>query len=152
MSDAAGGTAEVLARFRPRGVRIVGAVVFTILAASPFVTWIFLPDSARDRFVGADLVLLTFLYGLFFAAGYAVLRCRVDATDEALVIVNGYRRREMLWADIARLGLPSGAPFARVETHDDQSINLLGIQGSDGAYAREATRQLRRMHQERTAR
>ena len=152
MAAAHGGSGgdAVLERFRPRGVRIVGGAVFTILALSPVVTWLLLPDSARDRFVGADLALTIFLYALFGGAGYAVLRCRVDATDETLVVVNGYRRHELAWTDIARLGLPQGAPFARLETRDDRSIQMLGIQGSDGAYAKEATLRLRRMHQERT--
>lgn len=141
---------DVLARYRPRGVRVVGAVVFTVLALSPFLTWLLLPETARDRFVGADLVLLLFLGALFAAAGYAVLRCRVDVTGRGLVVVNGYRTHHLAWHDIARLGLPSGAPFARLETVDDRSLNLLGIQGSDGAYAREAVRELRRTHAERT--
>ncbi|QWC85205.1 PH domain-containing protein [Nocardioidaceae bacterium] len=143
------GASEPLVRYRPRGVRVVGAVVFAVLALSPVVTWLLLPQTARDRFVGADLVLLLFLALLFAVAGYAVLRCRVDATERGLVVVNGFRTHDLPWAEVARLGLPRGAPFARVETLDDRSLNMLGIQGSDGAYAKEAVRHLARMNQER---
>jgi len=59
------------------------------------------------------------------------------------VVVNGYRRREYEWAEIVAVHLPPGAPWMTLDLSDGTTASALGIQGSDGARARTAVRQLR---------
>ena len=74
----------------------------------------------------------------------ALMRCRVSATPERLVVVNGYRRRELeLGRRSSRCSLPTGAPWATLDLADGTTVAAMGIQGSDGARARTAIRELR---------
>ena len=85
---------------------------------------------------------LVFLFGLAFLAWFALVRSRVVADADRLVVVNGYRTHVYEWAEVvairlrrARRGRPSTSPTAR--------RSAMAIQGSDGARARTAVRQLR---------
>jgi hypothetical protein len=59
------------------------------------------------------------------------------------VVVNGFRRREYEWPEIIAVHLPPGAPWAVLDLSDGTSAPAMGIQGSDGARAATAVRQLR---------
>ena len=47
------------------------------------------------------------------------------------------------WSDIKGFAMNTGAPWPTLVTNDDERVMLFGIQGSDGAYAREAVAYLR---------
>ena len=61
-------------------------------------------------------------FGLIgFAAFYALVRSRVVAETDRLVVVNGYRRREYDWAEVLAVHLPPGAPWAVLDLADGTS-------------------------------
>jgi hypothetical protein len=129
--------------WRPLGVRLAGWFFGVMLLVVTVAAWLTVPQSVRDGTTpGQRLTLLGF--GVLGAALlHALMRCRVEATAERLVVVNGYRRREFTWAEVLSVSLPVGAPWATLDLADGTSVSAMGIQGSDGDRARAAVRELR---------
>jgi hypothetical protein len=69
----------------------------------------------------------------------------VEAHADRLVVVNGYRRREYAWAQVIAVHLPPGAPWVTLDLADGETAAAMGIQGSDGARAQQAARELKRL-------
>ena len=65
------------------------------------------------------------------------------ATETGLMVVNGYRTRRFEWSQVIGVSLPRGAPWATLDLSDGTTVSVMGIQGSDGARARRAVRELR---------
>jgi hypothetical protein len=105
--------------------------------------WFSFDEETRARFTPFQRGTLVFLGLLGFAVFYALVRSRVVATADRLIVVNGFRRREYEWPEIIAVHLPPGAPWAVLDLSDGTSAPAMGIQGSDGARATTAVRQLR---------
>lgn len=139
-----GPTAVPLPRtWRPLGVRLAGWFFGTMLLVVCVVMWLtFDPEVRAGVTLGQRLTLVGF--GVLAAVVMnALMRCRVSATPERLVVVNGYRRRELSWPQVVAVSLPTGAPWATLDLADGTTVAAMGIQGSDGARARTAIRELR---------
>jgi hypothetical protein len=67
----------------------------------------------------------------------------VVARREGLLVVNGFRSRELEWAEVIAVHLPPGAPWVVFDLADGTTASAMGIQGSDGARAQAAVRELR---------
>ena len=106
-------------------------------------TWIGFDAETRARFTPFQRLTLLVLGLLAFAAWFALVRSRVVAEDERLVVVNGYRRREFAWPQVLAVRLPPGAPWVTLDLADGTTVSAMGIQGSDGTRARQAVRELR---------
>jgi hypothetical protein len=122
----------------------VAGVVFggALLVVCAF-AWFGFDEETRAKFTPFQRGTLVFLGLLGFAVFYALVRSRVVATAERLVVINGFRRREYEWPEIIAVHLPPGAPWAVLDLSDGTSAAAMGIQGSDGARASTAVRQLR---------
>jgi len=129
--------------WRPFGARLAGAVFGAALLVVCAFAWFSFDDETRAKFTIFQRGTLVFLGLLAFAAWYALVRSRVVAEPDRLVVVNGYRRRELEWAEIVAVHLPPCAPWVTLDLSDGTTLAALGIQGSDGARARTAVRQLR---------
>jgi hypothetical protein len=77
------------------------------------------------------------------AIGHALARCRVDADEEGLTLVNGYRTHRLAWQQVVAVTLRPGSPWAVLDLSDGTTRSAMGIQGSDGNRAVRHTRQLR---------
>jgi hypothetical protein len=141
-SDAAG-LPELPRTYRPLGPRIVAVVLVVGLGVVCVMAWFAFPPDTRAAFTGFQRITVVFLALLVLACVHALTRSRVRATRERLVIVNGYRRRELDWAQVVAVRMPPGAPWARLDLTDGSEISAMGIQGSDGDRARAAVRDLR---------
>ena len=120
------------------------ALVFgTVLLVVCAFAWFGFDDETRARFTLFQRGTLVFLGLLFYSAGYAMARSRVVAEADRLVVVNGYRRHDYEWAEVLAVHLPPGAPWAVLDLADGTSQSAMGIQGSDGARAQRAVRELR---------
>jgi hypothetical protein len=86
---------------------------------------------------------LVFFGLLGFALWFALVRSRVVAEAERLVVVNGYRRHEYAWPQVVAVRMPPGAPWVTLDLADGTSAAAMGIQGSDGDRAKRAVRELR---------
>lgn len=129
--------------WRPFGVRMAGIVFGAGLAIVLAGAWISFPERVKDEFNLWQRLTTLGLLALFAAAEYGLMRCRAVATPEGLTVVNGYTRHDLAWAQIVAVHMPPGAPWAVLDLDDGNTCSVMAIQGSDGARARRAVRQLR---------
>ncbi|MBD8869715.1 PH domain-containing protein [Nocardioides donggukensis] len=129
--------------WRPLGVRLAGTALGGMLLIVCAAAWIAFPPEVKETFSFFQRATLLFLGGLAFSAWFALVRSRLVATDAGLVVVNGYRRRDLEWAEVVAVHLPSGAPWAVLDLADGNTCPVMAIQGSDGARARRDLAQLR---------
>ena len=143
-TGAAGSDLPSLPRtWRPLGPRLAGLVFGVALLVVVIVAWITLGAETRAKFTPFQIGTVLVLGGLGYATMYALVRSRVVAEVDRLVVVNGYRRRELEWAEVIAIRLPQGAPWATLDLSDGTTISAMGIQGSDGPRAHQAVRELR---------
>lgn len=142
-SDGSGRELVLPHTWRPLGVRMAGFTAGALLLVLALAAWVLMPASVRDDFSMIQRITMVALTLGAYTAGYALLRSRVTAEDTRLVVVNGYRRREFEYAEIIGVHLPPGAPWVTLDLADGTSVSAMGIQGSDGARAQLAVRQLR---------
>ncbi|MBZ5741126.1 PH domain-containing protein [Nocardioides mangrovi] len=129
--------------WRPLGVRVAAVVLGGGLLVICALTWIGFDDETRARFTAFQRGTLVALGLLVFTLFYALVRSRVVAEADRLVVVNGYRRREYDWAQVVAVHLPPGAPWVTLDLADGTTVSAMGIQGSDGLRAKRAARDLR---------
>ncbi|WP_395691666.1 PH domain-containing protein [Nocardioides sp.] len=136
--------------WRPYGVRLAGAVLGGGLLMICAVTWFTFDQETRDKFtIFQKLTLIAIGIGIFLLF-HALVRSRVLATEDRLVVVNGYRRHDYEWAQVVAVRFPAGAPWVTLDLADGTTAAAMGIQGSDGTRARRAARELRGVLEERT--
>lgn len=129
--------------WRPLGPRIMGAVLLVGLFAVSAVAWFSLKADVKAKFSGSEKGTLFFFALLVVVLVHALTRSRVEVRDDGLTVVNGYRRRDLDWAQVVAVHMPSGAPWVTLDLADGSTCAAMGIQASDGARARTAVRQLR---------
>jgi hypothetical protein len=131
--------------WRPLGPRVMGIAVGAGLVVICVFSWFTFDPETRERFTPFQKGTLIALGLLAFSLLHALIRPRVEAHHDRLVVVNGYRRREYAWAQIIAVHLPPGAPWVTLDLANGETAAAMGIQGSDGARAQEAARELRRL-------
>jgi len=129
--------------WRPLGVRIAVWVFGGMLLALIAAVWVALGAEIRSQFTVFQRGTLIFMALLLFSAWNSLVRSRVTATREALVVVNGYRKRAYEWSQVIGVSLRRGAPWGTLDLSDGTTISLIGVQGSDGERARRAVREIR---------
>jgi len=129
--------------WRPFGVRVAVWVLGTMLLVLFGVVWIAIGAESRSQFTPFQRGTLLFMALLLFATWNALVRSRVTATAESLTVVNGYRKRVYEWSQVISVSLRRGAPWGTLDLSDGTTISLIGVQGSDGARARKAIREIR---------
>ena len=142
-SEPAAGAPALPVTWRPLGPRIVGVVLGAGLLVVFGAAWLSFDQETQDSFTGLQIFTVLAVAGLGFACLNALMRSRVVATREALVVVNGYKRRELAWEQIVAVHLPPGAPLVTLDLTDGTTCSAMGIQGSDGGRSVAAVRQLR---------
>ena len=129
--------------WRPLGVRIAAVGLFGTLGLAIAFAWASFDAETRAAFTAFQIGTLIALGLLSLSLGYALARSRVVAEADRLVVVNGYRRREFEYAEVIDAHLPPGAPWVTLDLADGTAVSAMGIQGSDGARAQNALRELR---------
>ncbi len=129
--------------WRPFGPRMAGAVFAIVLIGAFAWLWLRFDDETRDLFGFWQQITGIALVVVALALLNALARSKVVARPEGLVVVNGYRRRELAWAEVGPLRMPRGAPWPHLDMGDGEKISLLGIHTSDGRRAEIAVRELR---------
>lgn len=142
-SDPDAGLPRLPRTYRPLGPRIVAVVLVIALGVVSATAWIGFDEETQAKFTVFEKLTMAFFALLILACVHALTRSRVSASQEKLVIVNGYRRREFAWAQVVAVRMPPGAPWASLDLTDGSEIAAMGIQGSDGTRARAAVRDLR---------
>jgi hypothetical protein len=129
--------------WRPLGVRIAAIVLFSLLGVVLAFAWLSFDAETRAAFTPFQVGTLIALGLLGISLGHALSRSRVVAETDRLVVINGYRRHEYEYAEVIEAHLPPGAPWVTLDLADGTAVSAMGIQGSDGARAQTALRQLR---------
>ena len=129
--------------WRPLGVRLAvvgfGLMLLVVCAAA----WFGFDESVRDRFTLLQRLTVALMGAGLATCGWALGRARVTAEMEALVVVNGFRTRQLAWEEVLAIHLPPGAPWATLDLADGTTISAMAFQGSDGRRARDGVRQVR---------
>jgi len=134
---------ELPITWRPLGARLAGWIFGLALLAVCAAAWLTFDDEVKDAFSWSQRITMLALGVCVWSAFYALMRCRVQATEDGLTIVNGYRTRVLDWAQVVSVHLPAGAPWATLDLSDGTTVSAMGIQGSDGARALRVVRDLR---------
>jgi len=130
-------------RFRPVGVLFAAIGLTVMLLVTMAAVWFTLPSHTRDAFSPLQRLTVFLMLAAALVVGHAMVRCRVDADDEGLTVVNGYRTHRLEWGQVVEVTLRPGNPWAVLDLSDGTTCSAMGIQGSDGARARRQARQLR---------
>lgn len=129
--------------WRPLGVRIAvvgfGLMLFVVCAAA----WFGFDDETRAKFNILQRITLVVLGAAFVTIGWALGRARVTARESGLVVVNGFRTRELAWEQVLAVNLGGGAPWATIDLTDGTTMSAMAFQGSDGRRALDGVRELR---------
>ena len=136
--------------WRPFGARIAGVVAAGLLLVLVVVVWVAFTADQRARFSTLQRGSLLGIGVIGFAVWYALMRSRVTADERGVTVVNGYHRQVFEWSQVVAVNLRRGAPWAGMDLSDGTSISMVAIQGSDGARAVSAVRELRRLVAEHT--
>jgi hypothetical protein len=137
-------------RYRPFGARIAAAVAATVLVAITAFIWLSLPASIRATFGFAERATLVAIFVAVLAALNAMFRTSAQADEGGLTVTNGYVRRRFTWPEVVRVSLSANRPWALIDLADGSTLSVMAIQGSDGARATRATRELARVILERS--
>jgi hypothetical protein len=135
-------------RYRPLGIRLMAAVMGTLLVGALAVIWVAMPGSVRDQFAIEQRITLLLIFGAMLVFLYGLARSAIRADAHGLRIVNVYRARRLEWAQVVHIRLLPGDPWAVLDIDDGTTIKAMAIQGSDGRRARRATEQLRGLVEE----
>jgi hypothetical protein len=131
------------ARFRPFGVRIASVAFGAALLVIVVAVWLTLPDRVQETFTWDQRGTVAFMLVCAGVVAHAMSRCRVDADESGLTVVNGYRTRHYGWDEVVGVTMRPGDPWAVLDLASGVGRSAMGIQGSDGARARRQVRDLR---------
>lgn len=129
--------------WRPLGTTIAGVMASTTVLAAMIAAWVLLDPEVKDRINWIQRATMVLLLGLAAATLWAVMRCRITATVDALVVVNGYKRYEYAWAQVVEIRLPRGAPWASLDLADGTTRSVVALQNADGSRALAGVRGIR---------
>jgi len=129
--------------WRPLGVRLAAAFFTVMLTVVCVGAAIGLGAETRAKFTVFQVATLILMALGALVLLNALTRCRVTATEEGLVVVNGYRTRRFEWAEVVAVRMPRGAPWASFDISDGTNVAAVGIQSADGERAVRAVRELR---------
>jgi hypothetical protein len=140
--------------FRPLGVRIAVFVFGGMLLAVCLVAWFALPAHVQAEISWLERATVL-AFGIALAAVAAGLaRCRLDAREDGVTVVNGYRKRAFHWNQLVAITLRPGGPWAVIDLSDGTTVSAMAIQSSDGPRALAHVRAVRALinQQSRTSR
>ena len=85
-----------------------------------------------------------FVLGLI-VAGLALMftRARVEATADGVHVRNPFGTKDVPWQVVREVRLDDGAPWAVLELHDDETVQMLAVQSNDGDAAVDVVLELR---------
>ena len=129
--------------WRPLGVRVMGWLLVAALAVMCTMVWVGFTPEIKAQVTMFERLTFGSVGLLILACVHALTRSRVVAREAGLTVVNGYKRRELEWAEILAINFPRGAPWPNIDLATGHNISVHGIQASDGGGSRAAVRTLR---------
>ncbi|SDJ89034.1 PH domain-containing protein [Nocardioides sp. YR527] len=134
--------------WRPLGARVMGWFLVAALAVMCTMVWVgFTPEIKAQVTMFERLTFGAVGLGIVTCV-YALTRSRVVARADGLTVVNGFKRRDLEWAEVLAINFPRGAPWPNIDLASGHNISVLGIQASDGGSSKKAVRTLRKLAEE----
>ncbi|MFJ9390171.1 PH domain-containing protein [Nocardioides sp. NPDC101246] len=134
--------------WRPLGARFMGWFLVAALAVMCTMVWVgFTPEIKAQVTMFERLTFGAVGLGIVTCV-YALTRSRVVARADGLTVVNGFKRRDLEWAEVLAINFPRGAPWPNIDLASGHNISVLGIQASDGGSSKKAVRTLRKLAEE----
>lgn len=133
--------------FRPQRLLFWCTVFAAVIVVSSLGVWIGLGQTVRAMFtalqIGTLVVFIAFSCGLIMSLGLCVVR----ATPAGLWWRNGIRTHHLSWGDIRAIRYRPGDPWVYAFTDgadgDQERLQLMGIQSTDGPAAVQKAEQLK---------
>jgi hypothetical protein len=130
--------------WRPTRTRAVLRIAAVLLFGVFLLIAVLMPGSGGAPWSVVDKVSLTGAAALFAAGLLMLSRPRVDADEAGVTVVNLINRRRLAWAEIVRVNLRQGDPWALLDLADGSTVPAMGIQPAGGRdQAIRAARELR---------
>lgn len=137
--------------WRPVGARYAALVLGAVLVGAFIWMWFSFEERTKAAITPLEIATVIALVGLFLFVFYAMARSRVTASERGLLVVNGFRKRDLEWSQVVAVSMLVGAPWPTADLDDGTTISLLGIHGSDGRSAKAAVVELKRLVAEHSA-
>lgn len=104
------------------------------------------PEGAAQFRLGDQIAF--FVLGLI-VAGLALMftRARVEATADGVHVRNPFGTKDVPWQVVREVRLDDGSPWAVLELHDDETVQMLAVQANDGDAAVDVVLELRALLQ-----
>ncbi|WP_246251057.1 MULTISPECIES: PH domain-containing protein [Actinomadura] len=129
--------------WRPRVTRIVAYATAGIIVLGMIV----LAVVVAPQFKLFDRILLV-VFGLFVGwILHMLARCRVQADEAGLTVVNPFRTRRLEWAEVIDVTMGEGEPWPTLDLADGTSFGAMGINGAEKTLAAHQLAELRALLQ-----
>ncbi|MBG0829487.1 PH domain-containing protein [Planomonospora sp. ID67723] len=115
--------------WRPRKGRIVAYGLAALLMVGAVVMAVFLPPP----FKLPDKIGVILFAGLVAWVLHLLGRCRVEADERGITLVNALRVHRYEWPEVLSVTLVEGEPWAKIDFSDGMTIGAMGLQGSEKA-------------------
>ncbi|MFF5204631.1 PH domain-containing protein [Streptosporangium sp. NPDC000396] len=99
------------------GVVVLGALLMAFLLPPPFGL--------------ADRVAMVALGGAIAGVLHLLGRCRVEADEQGITVVNPLRVHRYEWPEVLGVTLTPHEPWAKIDFTDGATIGAVGLQGSE---------------------
>ena len=131
--------------WRPRNGRIAAYGFAAVIALGAILMAIFLPAP----FTLADRIGMLVLGGVVVGVLHLLGRCRVEADEKGITVVNPLRVRRYEWAEVLGVTLVDSEPWAKIDFADGVTIGAMGLQGSEKERTARQVRELAALIKER---
>ncbi|ACZ85795.1 PH domain-containing protein [Streptosporangium roseum] len=113
--------------WRPKMGRIVAYGFAAAIMLGALLMAIFLPPP----FTVVDKVAMVVLGGLIAGVLHLLGRCRVEADERGITVVNPLRVHRYEWPEVLGVTLTQSEPWAKIDFTDGATIGAMGLQGSE---------------------
>jgi hypothetical protein len=135
--------------WRPRRARVVGLLMAAIVLGGGIAFAVTLPSSDAAPYGTADRVGIVTV-SVIIAGGLLVLvRPRLEADDDGLVVTNFLRTRRVSWPEVVGLDMAPTESWIAFDLSDGTALPVVAVQTADGARFRRTVDELRALLDER---
>nr|WP_221473295.1 PH domain-containing protein [Planomonospora venezuelensis] len=131
--------------WRPKKGRIVAYGLAALLMVGAVLMAVFLPPP----FALPDKIGVVVFAGLVAGVLHLLGRCRVEADENGITLVNALRVHRYEWPEVLAVTLVEGEPWAKIDFSDGMTIGAMGLQGSEKARTAQQVMELAALIHER---
>ncbi|MEU4832744.1 PH domain-containing protein [Streptosporangium sp. NPDC023615] len=113
--------------WRPKNGRIAAYGFASVIVVGAVLMAVFLPDP----FALADRIAMAALGFMIAGVLHLLGRCRVEADERGITVVNPLRVRRYEWSQVLGVSLVDNEPWAKIDFTDGVTVGAMGMQGSE---------------------